>query len=110
MKTVPAQTDCAAFVTSPRGACLCNEANSRVAELWPGSLDENDASPLQQRSAGNGRIQKPAKSATAGGTRAGLAPARSIHPSNVVTSHGRASSRFSQPPIGPTFACTTYAT
>src|SRR5437868_7641590 len=83
MKTVPAQSDCAAFVTSPRGAWRCNEANSRVAELWPASLGGNDASPLQQRSAGNGRFQKSAKSATLASALAGLIPARLIHPANA---------------------------
>src|SRR5437762_11201589 len=37
---------------------------SRLAELWPACFARNDASPCQQRSAGIGRVQKPAKSAT----------------------------------------------
>src|SRR5437879_4503116 len=56
MKTVPAQAHGAAFVATQRNAWCCNEALSRLAGLWPGHPGPNDASPLQQRSAGNGRV------------------------------------------------------
>ena len=38
---------------------FCNNSVSDVAELCPGCLEGNDASPLQQTSQGNVRIRKP---------------------------------------------------